>query len=103
MVLDFHKIKQILSKALWDKDLNEASFVLWIEIHQDGSSSLLGLIQNAYIDRAIKRFNINSCSPGDASIVKGDKFCKPKCPKTDFEKEIMKQIPYASTVGSLNV
>ena len=40
-------------------------------------------------------------SPSVASIVKGDRFNLNQCPKNDFEKEQMKNIPYASIVGSL--
>ena len=40
-------------------------------------------------------------SPSVAPILKGDKFYLNKCPKNDFEREHMKNIPYASAVGSL--
>ena len=36
-----------------------------------------------------------------APILKGDRFDLNQCPKNDFEREHMKNIPYASTVGSL--
>jgi hypothetical protein len=36
-----------------------------------------------------------------APIVKGDKFELSQCPQNDFEREHMKNIPYASAVGSL--
>ena len=40
-------------------------------------------------------------SPSVAPITKGDKLSLNQCPKNDLEKESMKNIPYASTVGSL--
>ena len=40
-------------------------------------------------------------SPSVAPIMKGDKFNLKKCPKNDLEREQMKDISYASTVGSL--
>lgn len=40
-------------------------------------------------------------SPEDVPIIKGDTFLKSQCPKNDVIKEGMKQIPYASVVGSL--
>ena len=40
-------------------------------------------------------------SPGVAPIIKGDKFNLSRCLKNDFEKEQMKNIPSASTVGNL--
>ena len=44
---------------------------------------------------------MKDCSPSVAPIVKGDRFNLNQCPKNDFEKEQMKNIPYASVVGSL--
>ena len=40
-------------------------------------------------------------SPSVSTIVKGDSFNLNQCLKNDFEKEQMKNIPYASVVGSL--
>lgn len=34
-------------------------------------------------------------------IVKGEKFSRDHCPKNDLGKEMMKNIPYNSVVGSL--
>ena len=40
-----------------------------------------------------------SLSP--APIVKGDRFNLDQCLKNDFEREQMKNIPYASAIGNL--
>ena len=44
---------------------------------------------------------MKNCSPSVSPIVKGDKFNLDQCPKNDFDREQMKNIPYASAVGSL--
>ena len=44
---------------------------------------------------------MKDCSPSVAPIMKGDKLSLNQCPKNDLEKEPMKNIPYASAVGSL--
>ncbi|XP_068655789.1 secreted RxLR effector protein 161-like [Aristolochia californica] len=44
---------------------------------------------------------MKDCSPSVAPIVKGDMFNLNQCPNNDFEREQMKDIPYASAVGSL--
>ena len=44
---------------------------------------------------------MKDCSPSVAPIVKGDKLSLNQCPKSDLEKESMKNIPYALAVGSL--
>ena len=93
--------KRFLSKNFEIKDLGEASYVIGIKINRDRSRGILGLSQKAYIEKVLKRYNMQNCSPSVAPIVKGDKFSKYQCPKTDLERAEMKQIPYASVVGSL--
>ncbi|RZB86556.1 Retrovirus-related Pol polyprotein from transposon TNT 1-94 [Glycine soja] len=44
---------------------------------------------------------MKDCSPSVAPIVKGDRFNLNQCPRNDFEREQMKNIPYVSVVGSL--
>ena len=48
--------------------------MIGIEIFRDRSQGLLGLSQKAYIDRVLKRFNMEMCSASVAPIQKGDKF-----------------------------
>ena len=62
------------------KDLREASYVLGIQILCNRPSGILRLSQHTYIKRILKRFNMQSCSSGKASIVKGDRFSKGQCP-----------------------
>ncbi|RDX61241.1 hypothetical protein CR513_60547, partial [Mucuna pruriens] len=44
---------------------------------------------------------MKDCSPSISPIMKGDKLNLSQCPKNDFMWEHMKNIPYASSVGSL--
>ena len=44
---------------------------------------------------------MKDCSPSLTPIVKGDKFSLDQCLMNDLEREQMKNIPYASAVGSL--
>ena len=44
---------------------------------------------------------MQSCSFGEAPIVKGDKFSKDQSPHNDIERDKMKAVPYFSVVGSL--
>ncbi|RVW74359.1 Retrovirus-related Pol polyprotein from transposon TNT 1-94 [Vitis vinifera] len=66
-----HEVKQFLSKNFDMKDMGEASYVIDIKIHRD-------------------KFQ-----------VKGDRFNLNQCLKNELEREQMKNIPYASAVGSL--
>jgi Reverse transcriptase (RNA-dependent DNA polymerase) len=95
------EIKYFLSKKFDMKDIGEVSYVISIEIHRDQSREILGLSQKAYIEKILKCYNMQNCSPSVTPIIKGDKFSKFQCPKNDLEHAQMKQIPYASVVGSL--
>uniref|UniRef100_A0A2N9EQW2 Reverse transcriptase Ty1/copia-type domain-containing protein n=1 Tax=Fagus sylvatica TaxID=28930 RepID=A0A2N9EQW2_FAGSY len=81
--------------------MGEASYVIGIKIHRDRFQGILGLSQETYINKVLKRFRMNDCSPSVAPIVKGDRFNLNQCPKNDLEREQMKNIPYVSAVGSL--
>ena len=83
------------------KDIGDASYVIGIKIHRDSFQGILSLSQETYINKVLERFQMKNCSPNIALIVKGDRFNLYQCPKNDFEREQMKNIPYASTVGNL--
>ena len=83
------------------KDMGEASYVIGIKIHRDRFQGILGLSQETYINKVLERFRMKDCSPSVSPIVKGDLFNLNQCSKNDLKNEQMKNILYASTVGSL--
>lgn len=83
------------------KDLGEAKYVLGIEITRDMSKHFLGLSQRAYIEKVLKRFNMENCSCGEVPMVKGEKFSTNQCLRNELERKSMEDKPYASVVGSL--
>ncbi|RDX65318.1 hypothetical protein CR513_56033, partial [Mucuna pruriens] len=95
------EVKQLLSKNFNMKDIREASYAIDIKIHRERSQGILGLSQDTYINKVLKRFNMKDCSSSISSIMKGDKLNLSQCPKNDFDRELMKNIPYASAIGSL--
>ena len=96
-----HDVKKFLSETFEMKDMNEASYVIGIEIFRNRSQGLLGLSQKSYINKVLERFRMENCSTGIVPIQKGDKFSELQCPKNDLERKSMESIPYASLVGSL--
>ena len=96
-----HEVKEFLSQNFDMKDMGEASYVIDIKIYRDRSHHVLGLSQEAYINKILERFRMKDCSPSVAPVVKGDRFDLSQCPKLNIEKEQMANIPYASAVGSL--
>ena len=83
------------------KQMGEASYVIGMKINRERSRGILGLSQETYINRVLERFRMKDCSLNPAPIVKGDRFSLDQCPLKDLEREQMKNIPYASAVGSL--
>ena len=96
-----NEVKQFLSKNFDMKDMGEASYVIGIKINRERSRCILVLSQETYINKVLQRFNMKSCLPSVAPILKGDIFDLNQCPKNDFKREHIKNIPYASAVGSL--
>ena len=95
------EVKQFLSKNFDMKDIGEESYVIGIKIHRERSRGILGLSQETYINKVLERFNMKNCSLSVAPILKSDRLDLNQCPKNDFEREHMKNIPYTSAVGSL--
>ncbi|KAL0376232.1 UNVERIFIED_CONTAM: Retrovirus-related Pol polyprotein from transposon TNT 1-94 [Sesamum calycinum] len=83
------------------KDMGETSYVIGIKIHRDRSRCILRLSQETYINRVLERFQIKDCSPSVAPIVKGDKLNLNKGPMNNLEREQMKDIPYAYSMGNI--
>ena len=81
--------------------MGDASYVIGIKIDRDRDRYVLGLSQNTYIQKVLERFGMKDCSLSVAHIVKGDKFHMNQCPRNNLEKEQMRNIPYASAIGSM--
>jgi hypothetical protein len=96
-----HETKKFLSKNFEMKDMDEATYVIGIEIFRYRSRGILGLSQKVYIERVLERFKMENCSASVAPIQKGDKFSLMQCPQNELERKQMEGIPYASAVGSL--
>ncbi|MCF6814764.1 hypothetical protein L3H39_11140, partial [Corynebacterium sp. MC-16] len=67
------------------KDLGEAAFILGIKIYRDRSRKLLGLSQSTYIDKVLKRFNMDQSKRGLLPVSHGVYLSKDMCPKTQDE------------------
>jgi hypothetical protein len=96
-----HETKSFLSSNFGMKDLGGASYVLGIEILRDRTKGALGLPQKAYIEKMLKRFNMDKSKATHVALAKDDKFSEAKCPKNQLELDEMKDIPYASAIRGL--
>ena len=96
-----HEVKQFFFNHFDMKDMGDASYVIGIKIFRDRNNGILGLSQETYINRVLERFKMKDWSPNVTPIVKGDRFNLNLCPEHDIKNEQMKNIPYASVVGSI--
>ena len=83
------------------KDLGEATYVLAVKIYRDRSRRLLGLSQSTYIDKVLKRFNMQESNKGLLPMSHGVSLLRALCPKTQDERDRISRIPYAFAIGSI--
>ena len=91
-------VKELLSKNFSMKDLGEAAYTLGVKIYSDRSNKLLGLSQSTYIDKMLKKFNMDQSKKGYLPMSHGIYLSKDMCLKTDVEVHNMQNVPYASVV-----
>ena len=94
-------VKDSLKNSFSMKDLGEAAYILGIKIYRDRSRRLIGLSQSAYIDKVLKRFNMQDAKKGFLPMSHGISLSKTQSPTTPDERRRMDGIPYASAVGSI--
>ena len=83
------------------KDLGEAAYILGIKIYRDRSRSLIGLNQDIYIDKWLKRFNMKVAKKGFLPMSHDIQLSKSQCPMTTDEWDRMSKVLYASAIGSI--
>jgi hypothetical protein len=93
--------KTSLKNSFSMKDLGEAAYILGIKIHRDRSKGLIGLSQDTYIDKVLKRFNMEEVKKGFFPMSHGIHLSKTQCPSTTDERQRMSRIPYASAIRSI--
>ena len=101
---NIHEVDTLKSKfnATFDmKDLGEANHILGMRIVWNRDKKLLFLSQSGYIDKVLKRFNmeggkaLSTPRPSYVKVILNDS------PKLDAKKAEMAKVPYSSAVGSL--
>ncbi|GJR28707.1 retrotransposon protein, putative, ty1-copia subclass [Tanacetum coccineum] len=94
-------VKNYLGKCFSMKDLGEAAFILRIKIYRDRSKRLIGLSQNAYMDKILKRYKMDNSKRGTIPMQERLDLNKSQGAQTPKEVNRMKNVPYASAVGSI--
>jgi len=94
-------VKTSLNNSFSMKDLGEASYILGIKIYRDRSKRLIGLSQDTYIDKVLKRFNMEQSKKWFLPMSHGMHFSEKQCPSSDEERNRMSKVPYALALGSI--
>ena len=97
----FDSIKGYLNKNFSMKDLGEAAYILGIKIYRDSSRCFIGLSQRTYLDKVLKKFEMDKSKKGFLPVLQGVRLSSAQCPTTAEDKEEMSVIPYASAIGSI--
>ena len=83
------------------KDLGHANHILGMQIMRDRQKKLLYFSQSEYVDKVLRRFNMEGGKTVCVPLASYLKLCQSDCPKSDAEKAEMAKVPYSSAVGSL--
>ncbi|GKA30353.1 retrotransposon protein, putative, ty1-copia subclass [Tanacetum coccineum] len=94
-------VKSYLGRCFAMKDLGEAAYILGIKIYRDRSRRLIGLCQSAYIEKILKRFHMENSKRGSIPMQEKLRLSKSQGASTPAELKRMRNVPYASAVGSI--
>ena len=83
------------------KDLGAAKKILRMEILRDRVAGRLSLSQKGYIEKVLRRFNMQNAKPVTTPLATHFKLSFVLCPQSDEEVNYMSRVPYSSVVGSL--
>ncbi|GJU81916.1 retrotransposon protein, putative, ty1-copia subclass [Tanacetum coccineum] len=94
-------VNSYLERCFAIKDLGEATYILGIKIYRDRSKRLIGLCQSAYIEKILKRYFMENSKRGTIPMQEKQKLSKSQGASTPAEKQHMRNVPYASVIGSI--
>ena len=94
-------VKVWLSSQFDMKDLGEANFILGIKLWRDCKNKILGLSQTGYIDKVLEWFSMQNSKKWLLLFRHGVPLSDDQRSKTLEEVNMMRQVSYASIVGSL--
>ncbi|GJT43608.1 retrotransposon protein, putative, ty1-copia subclass [Tanacetum coccineum] len=94
-------VKDYLGKSFSMKDLGDAVFILGIKIYRDRSKRLIGLSQNAYMDKILKRYKMDNSNRGTIPMQEILDLNKSQGAQTPKEVNRMINVPYTLVVGSI--
>lgn len=94
-------IKKQLKAAFKMTDNGEATFILGMHIERDRRAGTISIDQHKYLEEVLAYFNMDGCNPVSTPVDIGTKLTGEMAPKTEAEREEMRQVPYQQAVGKL--
>jgi hypothetical protein len=79
-ILMMEVVESLLRKSFSIKNFGEAAYIWGIKIYRDRSKRLIGLSQDAYIDKILNRFNMQDSKKGLLPMSHGITLSKKQCP-----------------------
>jgi transposase InsO family protein len=95
------ELKAQLAREFDMKDLGPANKILGMQIHRDRSKRKIWLSQKNYLNKILRRFNMQDCKPISTPLPVNFKLSSSMSPSNEAERMEMSRVPYASAVGSL--
>nr|GFB18654.1 hypothetical protein [Tanacetum cinerariifolium] len=89
-----HPRKDYLGKCFSMKDLGDVTYILRIKIYRDRSRRLIGLSQDAYLDKILKRYRMDGSKRGTIPMQVDCHLDKSQCAKSKNDKARMHNVPY---------
>ncbi|CAM8914720.1 unnamed protein product [Rhodiola kirilowii] len=99
--LEITKIKKELSSNFDMKDLGIAKKISGINIVRNKPNKMMFLSQSDYIDKVLKRFNMENSKSAAIPLGGHLVLSKTDCPETEIDMKKMDLIPYDVAVGSV--
>ncbi|GJU33662.1 hypothetical protein Tco_1182016 [Tanacetum coccineum] len=87
--------------VFYSERFKEAAFILGIKIYRDRSKRLIGIGQNDYMDKILKIYKMDNSKRGHIPMQERLDLNKSQGAQTPKEVNRMKNVPYASAVGSI--
>jgi hypothetical protein len=87
---------------VWEiKDVGETEYFLGMRVQQDLDSGTIRLTQRPYWEHVLNRFGLENVVPRNVPLPVGIVLDNNMSPKTNSEKQEMKDKPYRSVLGSI--
>ncbi|GJS33528.1 hypothetical protein Tco_0531910 [Tanacetum coccineum] len=83
------------------KKLGEATYILGIKIYRDRTKRLIGLSQNAYLDKISKRFKTDNSKRGNIPMQERPNLSKTQGASTPKGVRRVQRVPYVSAIRSI--